>query len=680
MRRLIRASPAVALAGAARFIIDEHGTIKEFQRRAGVKDGKEWFEKNAPTPRNPVSEPAHEHSDKLKIGEYETAFGKFERRPPSTPTAGAMEYGKYNIKKTQDITGGITEGRPMPPIAEGHHPFYDYTPSGGVKEGYNTKQAANVLTWDINVSKHGLYRQSMKALPLIKQYYMLLAPLEWMQQCVRKKFEENRNVNDSDAVRHLLQIGWLNYTDIITFRMQKNGVQMFFGGDGHDSSFHIADNYAEEEKAMQLKRQHHNGEERSKDGPFGGYHSLSGKQTAEEFEKLQGRVPMSWSASKGYFECWKPDGTNFWEKNLDYEGWYIKNVDPDRSAARKEIQGWTEAGYNQPKHYASKNRRAYRRFVKDTEDMFSKTTHELYSESREAMFQSLIRDWCPESNRISAEKRMAMSDDDVFTSKTEEVDAASKQMMREFPNPRLWKTDAAWLRMRVLMAPYELNWAKAPVGVAFERQYNEWVSADVNHTIVASAQFAAVKADKAKNPMARSWSDFYAAFDPDAPATRRLPWYHADFDYDRRHFWDERCMRMKKWAKSGDVDFAHDFFAAEVYKWEDLVNRPEIAKRQSAVMTKYTAPRMVQLYRSLGKRMDVALANQLAEFMVAQKTLAAKAGETHGSDARVAEVAKALAATDFKTFVFVVPAVVLPDAAEHTPLELDGRSALAHVE
>ncbi len=190
-----------------------------------------------------------------------------------------------------------------------------------------------------------------------------------------------------------------------------------------------------------------------------------------------------------------------------------------------------------------------------------------------------------------------------------------------------------------------------------------------------SPLFAEVKADKKRNPMAKTWADFYAEFDPDVPETRRLPWYHPEFDYDRRHYWDERCMRMKKWVQSGDIDFKHDFFQKEVAEWEQQVNRPENFRKPESVEYKYTAPRMVQLYRALGKRMDIALANQMKEHMLrgnpALNTPAVL--DAHGSDDATAKIRAALAKTDFGTFVFDVPTVIYPDGYEQPELAADGR-------
>lgn len=635
-----------------------------------------WFETGvyAPNPNIKDNQPPAENvpkgtADEISFPEFNTIFGKFEVRPTGTGHVGVLRYHNYKrVAPTESFSSREVWG--MAPQLDNHHPFWDYSSVSGHKQGFTSGTSQGMIHWDLKISSHALYRAAVKSLPLVKNFFYLTMSLEKMQQRVRQRFERNKYVRDPDAIRHLLALGWLDYTECICFRKTKAGVQKFFYDDENFED--LIKSYTEEEGRLIDERSFWNGEEQRKNGPYDGYWSWIGRKNAEEFEKLGSRVPMSWSAGKGYFELFKADGTNYWEKNLDYEGWFIKNMDPDRRAARREMQSWVDAGYTAPKHYSSKNRRGYRRLVKDIENIMKSTPHEMYAESRELIFQFWVREWAPESNRISAEKRLAMHDDDVFTTKFDELEKPIKQAMREMPNPRLWRTDAFYLRVRFLQGFYEYNWAKVPIGAAFDKQYNDWVSNDANYTILASPQFAAVKADKQRNPMAKTWADFYREYDPDVEATRRLPWYHADFNYDRRYHWDERCMRMKKWVESGDVDSTKSFFESEVAKFEQHINRYESVKYPGSVEYKYSAPRYVQLYRGLQKRMDVGIVNQMREYLVAKKLIS-------GSNASVKEVTAALEKCDFADFKFQVPAAIYPDGVEQPQLELDGRPATQKV-
>lgn len=597
--------------------------------------------------------------DNISNPEYKTSAGEFEVRPPNTGYPGALRYEGYARGEPTKATD-MTDYKGHSPVID-HHPFYDYRNRTGARQGFDT--ANNAEHWDLKAAAHSLYRSCLQGLPLVKQYYWFNLPLDQMKDRIRKKFRQNRYVKDVDAIRNLLMLGWTDYTEVITFRKQKAGVAKFFSDS--DSMFVLAEMYTEQEGKLLEERRTNAGGEQKKEGPYDGFWSLSGKQNYEEFQKLAGRIPMAWNASKGYFETWKCDGTQHWEKNLDYEGWFIKNVDPDRASARKEIQNWVAAGYQQPKHYASKNRRAYRRMCKDLDAMLKNTTHELYAASREQLFQYFIRDGCPETNRLYAEKKLAQADDDIFTTRFDIIDTVTKQVMREFPNPRLWKTDAFYFRYKYLLDPkWELNWVKAPIGKEQEKLFNEWVSNDAHYTALHSEAFAAIKKDKARNPMAKTWSDFYREYDPDRPETRSLPWYHKDFDYEKRHHWDERCMRMKKWVASGDIDFKNAFFESQVAEWEQFVNRAEIVRKYGPGK-RYAAPRMVQLYRSLIKRIDIAIANQMCDALSA----AAK------KDVRklpAAQVQALVDAHNWSGFVFKVPAVVLPDGVEQPKVQLDG--------
>lgn len=200
-----------------------------------------------------------------------------------------------------------------------------------------------------------------------------------------------------------------------------------------------------------------------------------------------------------------------------------------------------------------------------------------------------------------------------------------------------------------------------------EKQFNEWISNDVNYAIYNSPSFSRLRGDKKVNPMSKSWADFYAEFDPDAPESRNLPWYHKEFNYDRRYKWDERCMRMKRWVQSGTIDGKNSFFDSVIAEWEQYVNRPERFRAPDNAERRYGAPRMVQLYRSFNRLMDVALVNQIRQFVQhSNSSLEALSGE---------EVAKVLEEIDFSEFTFSVPVLIYPDGAEQPKLALDGSVA-----
>ena len=651
-----------------------HGATGEDNKPGLYKDGTErkvgsvFFEqgKYAKAPKRPTEETDRDQGkrgreDNINSPEWQTAFGERETRPGG-PHGGIPGMTKLNRVPPRESVDRY-DIRPHH-SAEDHHPFFDYTNKTGLREGFDTSNVP--IHWDLKRAVFSLYRSCLQGLPLVKQYYWVNVPLELMAQRVRIKFEQNKYVNDRDAMRNLIMLGWTEYTEIITFRKQKGGVLKFFANS--DDYTYIAKEYMKEEGKALEERKWWNGEEQKKEGPYDGFWSLAGKQNHEEFQKLKGRIPMGWSSSKNYFEIWRCDGTNFWEKNMDYEGWFLKNVDPDRAAARKEIQNWVSAGYQTPKHYASKNRRAYRRLVKDVDAIMNSSTHEVYAASRETIFQSYIRERCPETNRLYAEKKLARMDDDVFTTKFEFYDKCSRQVMREMPNPRLWKTDAFFLRLKYLCNPWsEYNWAKAPIGKSQEKLFNIWVSSDANYAVWSSPQFAELKECKKRNPMAKSWADFYTEFDPDVPETRKLPWYHDNFDYDKRYHWDERCMRMKRWVKSGDIDFKNNFFLSEVAKWEQMVNRPEIMREENFAEKKYTAPRMVQLYRSLQKRVEIALASQ----MVA--ALEAEVGAAKLQKLPAPDVTALCAKHNWTTFKFKCPVIIFPDNYEQpAAFKVDG--------
>lgn len=602
----------------------------------------------------------HGRSDNIKTPEFNTSLGKFDQAPYFSGGPPAMRYHGYK----RDPAGEGVDYRdvvPKTPI-EDHHPHMEFLSVTGRREGSTFLLANAGVNWELKAAAMSLYRTILKSLPMIKHYYWLLVPLPEMKNKIRLRFLQNQHTKDPDAIRHLLHNGWMEFQESIMFRRPRATVEKYFE---HESMDELGKQYTKEEGLMNSEREFWNGEEQRREGPHNGHWSWLGEQCEKEFTKIAGRIPISWSASKGYFEKGQADGTNFWEKNLDYEGWYIKNVDPDRQNARRELQGWVESGYNQPKHYASKNRRGYRRMVKDIETLMETSMEDLYTHNREQLFQYLIRESSPESNRINAERTLAYQDDDFYSTRFEEYEKYLKQAMREMPNPRLWKTDAFYFRLRYLLAPLEYNWAKVPIGAAQEKLFNEWISDNCNYAIYTSDIFAQIKADKTRNPMAKTWADFYTEFDPDVPETRHLPWYHRDFDYDRRHKWDERCMRMKRWVQSGTIDGKHAYFDSIVAEWEQYVNRPERFRAPDSAERRYAAPRMVQLYRALNRVMDVALADQMRQTI------------EKGRDLRkmsVEDVQRRLAAADFTNFRFEVPVVIYPDGVSQPQLGLNGCS------
>lgn len=605
----------------------------------------------------------HERSDNMKTPEFSTSLGKFEQAPYFTGGPPAMRYQGYKREPADKEGVDYLDVLPKTPIDD-HNPNFEFATKTGRREG-NTFLLVNAgVGWELKAAAMSLYRTTLKALPMIKHYYWLLIPLPQMKEKIRLRFLQNQHTKDPDAIRHLLHNGWMEFQEAVMFRRSRATIEKYFE---HESWDELIKQYTKEEGLVNSERAFWNGEEQRREGPYNGHWSWLGAECEKEFNKLAGRIPTSWTTSKGYFEKGQADGTNYWEKNLDYEGWYIKNVDPDRQNARREMQGWVESGYNQPKHYASKNRRGYRRMVKDIETLMETSMEDLYTHNREQLFQYLIRETSPESNRINAERTLARQDDDFYSTRFEEYEKCLKQAMREMPNPRLWKTDAFYFRLRYLLTPLEYNWARVPVGAAQEKLFNAWISDKANYAIFTSDTFAAVKADKTRNPMAKSWADFYTEFDPDVPETRNLPWYHKDFDYDRRHKWDERCMRMKRWVQSGTVDVKHAFFDSAIAEWEQYVNRPERFRAPDSAERRYSAPRMVQLYRALNRVMDVALANQLRQVIE-------KGGDLSKMTAE--QVQKRLAAADLSGFRFEVPVVIYPDGVAQPQLGLDGYSGV----
>eukprot|EP00760_Papus_ankaliazontas_P022610 PhM_4_TR18888/c2_g1_i2/m.76655 len=591
---------------------------------------------------------------KIKHPEHITDRGAFEVFPPDLKNRGAVDYMKYKREPPGDgeRLRDIMPGTPY----KDHHPEFDYTNRSGHKEGYAMGGTAE---WEPRLATRTLYRAALRSLPLIKHYYLLNLPMDRMKMRVRQKFEQNRFVKDPDAVRSLLMIGWQEYHDSIGFRKQKGHMMKLFG-DREDGS-HLLEHYTQEEgKLIDERETFSGGKEQRRNGPYDGFWSRNSREYDRYTRLMNGRVRRGTTTAKDYFYPFQPDGTNPWEKNMDYEGWWLKNMDPDKDSARKELAGWISQAYVMPKHYTAKNRRAYRRMVKDVKDMMTRPFQEVYARSRESIFQLFIREDCPEANRINAEKRLAIMDDDMFTTKHDEFEPLLRRAMREFPNPKAWKTDSFYLRVRQLCAPLEYNWAKAPIGMAQERAFNEWISNDVNYAVWNSDVFAAVRGSRKHNPMAATWSQFYTDFDPDVPSTRRLPWYHPEFNYDRRHKWDERCYRMKKWVRTGDVDFVRPFFQSLVNEWEQQINRVETLRQPNAVEKRYVAPRYVQLYRSLQKRMDIALANQMRVFAGLKGT------------EKEADALKKLKATNWDSFVFDVPPVIYPDGWRQPLLSLDG--------
>lgn len=591
-----------------------------------------------------------DRSDNIPYPEYDLIQGKYENVPGNLVGApGALLYHNFTrseLKETVDYWDVV----PKPPQI-GHHPEYEYLSNTGKREGNISNSAGTIANWNIRSAIFSLYRCCLRGLPIVKHGFWINMPLDKMKDRIRERFISNRNVRDPDAIKHLLHNGWMEYQDTISFRRTKTTADKWFGD--HDDRAVLRSAYADEEGQLLEERRLYNGERSLSDGPYGGFWSESGRAAADDFAKLAGRIPKSWTDTKGYFDMKVPDGTNYWERNLDYEGWYEVPLDPDSSKTRKELASYVESAYNQPKHYASKNRRSHRRAVKDVEMILESTVEENWSRHRDIYFQYHIRGPHPESNRVHAEKMLAIADDEMYSTRWDEQQQFIKQAMREMPNPALWKTDAFYHRLRYLSAPLEYNWGRVPVGASQEKLFNDWISDDVNVAIYNSKAFAAIKASKAQNPMALTWGDFYDRFDPDVPETRRLPWYHAEFDYDRRDKWDEKCMRQKKWIQTGDVDVKNSFFDSFIVKYEQQINRSDILKKQS-VEVRYAAPRMVQLYRALNRTMDVALANQMRAFL--------------GDKAS----ASAIESADFSAFVFQPPTLIFPDGEAPVKLGLDG--------
>lgn len=631
-----------------------------FEKEYAAK-GPKLPSKNVRSDKEPV-----DRSDNIRVPEFDTIWGKYETAPHIAGGPENFRYHKY-VRQPSN-TEGVDMKDVVPSVLhKDHHPDFDYSNITGQRAGNNMLSANTWLNWDLRIAKMSLYKACLKSVPLAKHFYFLMNPLPQLKLQVRAKFMQNRNVKDPDAIRHLIHTGWTEYQEVVQMRRTRTSLQKFFAEDSNtDTNMEI---YAQQEGRGSQERAWWNGEEQRREGPYDGHWSETHKEAEQEFIKLQGRVPMSWTTSKGYFAVLRPDGTNYWEKNLDYEGWYMKNVDPDKRAARKELQAWNESGYNQPMHYASKNRRGYRRLVKDVEQIMTTSLDDVYAKNREQLFQYLIRENWAESNRISAERTLAMNDDDFLSTRTEEMEVYIKQAMREMPNPRMWKTDAFYMRLRYLAAPLEYNWARIPVGAAQEKLYSEWVSDNANYAILNSPQFAAIKKDKKQNPMASSMAEFYRNFDPDVPQTRNLPWYHPEFNYDRRHKWDERCMRMKRWVDCGTIDGKRSFFEAEIHEWEQQINRVEALRSASYRMTiRHSAPRMVQLYRALNTLMDVAMANQIKAVLALQLGVEV---ETLGQQS-VEAVQKKLDNANLADFIFKVPSIIYPDGYVQPQLGLDG--------
>eukprot|EP00759_Apiculatamorpha_spiralis_P044140 PhF_6_TR41284/c0_g1_i1/m.62447 len=615
------------------------------------------------TPKVPPLTPKKEYSPEnpppIKSIEHETPEGNYEVRPPHLRTGHAIEYAQMMGKHQRDpppMTEDITAQIPRHPM-EDHHPHFDYRNRTGHRDGFLTSTTEMM---DIKLGKFALYHSCLQSIPIVKHFYMLNLPAAEMKRRIRKQFEKNAHIKDPEAIRMLLYQGWMDYKECATMRKTKGSMFRMFSdrGDFWDATDKMV---IEDEKKRMIERAYITGDY-STGGPYDGFWSADGKCLAHYYEMLKGRVPKHITTSKNFFHPFKPDGTQVWERNMDYEGWWVKNVDPDKAAARKELAGWVAQGYIVPKYYSSKNRRMYRRMVKDLQGVLNDPYHESYAKSRDMWFQMFVREDCPEANRLYAEKKLALLDDEILPSKMDLFKPAMNQALREFPNPRMTKTDVFYFRLRQLMVPLEDNWAKAPVGIALEKGLAEWLSDEVNFAISTSQVFQALKSNPVVNPMARTWADFYDKFDPDVPETRKLPWYHAEYDYDRLKNWDEYCMRKKKWVRLGDIDFTRPFFQALVHENEQFVNRADNIRTYGALERRYTSPRLVQLYRNLDKRMDLALANQIRSYANIP------ANVTKTEDVQTYLEKK----VSWKDFKFQVPVVIYPFGAEQPELGLDG--------
>ena len=619
-----------------------------WQKAAGGRTGAP-----APNSKNPV--------ENILMPQYEDKLHRSTELPPPHSGIGPASHRYHDFRRDETPLETVTANQTMQiqPWVD-HHPDYDFRNVTGKSDGNRMFLQGIIGNMHMKKAVVSLYKQILRALPLVKHMYYINMTLPQMRAAIKQRMYQNRNVEDPDAIRHLIHNGWMEYQDTVADRRHRSTLLVFFSDDRSQED--LFSKYVVEETELLEQRKWWGGGSQRREGPReGGHWSWLGAQCEKEFDKLAGRVPRSWTSAKGYFETMKPDGTNFWEKSLDYEGWFLLSRDPDRDNARKEFQGYIESGYNQPKHYASKNRRAWRRAVKEVDVIMQSTIEEVYVKNREQMFQYQLREKHPESNRIHAERVMAQNDDDFYSCNFTEYEKYLKQAMREMPNPRLWRTDAFYFRLRYLVSPLEYNWAKVPIGARQEKLYNEWISDHANYAVINSPQFAAIKKSKSQNPMANTFADFYTKFDPDAPATRNLPWYHADFNYDRRYKWDERCMRMKRWVQSGTIEGKLPFFEGYVAEWEQFVNRPDLMHKSDSPERRYASPRMVQLYRGLARMMDVALSNQIKAF--------AKIPTNIKSDA---EAQKILDKTDLSKFSFSVPVVIFPDGMEQPILGLDG--------
>jgi hypothetical protein len=643
--------------------------------------GRQYFETAAwggsdkPRAADPVSPKEPKGiSDAVRGGaEYETGFGEFNMRPGRSGTIEEAQYEGFHREPPSWPSVGPLEAGNYNPIHIGHHPDQDYTPTSPLKEGWVTHLSGIHHTSDVKASMHALYRNSIKALPMMKHYYMLTTSLEEMQMNLRLKFEKQAHIRDPETIRHLLVLGWSEFNDMITFRKQRDNVYFFFG--------------AQNKAHLRAQREWHEDKQRLLEDRLlfeGHYHGRLGdmhERSAEQrrlFDERLGRTPPSHVVSKGYFRVRVPDGTHAWERNQDLEGKHGIDVEPDPAIARQELFNEIDLCSFRPIHILQKERKRYRLQVAQIKRWAAGTGTEYYAEHRDAIFNAACKaENSHEMNRVPAEGAVARMDDDVLTRQDGgEAHRINRQLHTEFPHPAQRLSEGYVLRKQQAIGQwFEYNWAKGPSGgAALTAAENAWLSDPVNHAIRHSDAFAAMWKDKARNPMARTWADFYAAFDPDEAATRRLPWVHPDFDYDRRYKWDERCMRAKKWLRGGGIDATRPFLDSVVAEWVQRCGSVERSVGlERAAGDKFRAPAMVQRYRALRRRVDIALANQMREF------LGARLGGPPAAESDAKAVAAALAvveAADWAAFRFVVPVLVYPDGVDGpADVAVDGRVA-----
>jgi len=657
-----RSLPAVGPGEARRDVGSTGQTGQSYPR------GKVYFEtsawggtdkaaKSGVDPRAPAG-----HSDEVKGSEeYDTVFGKYDMRPGRTGSVDDARYEGFHRPPPSWPTVGPAEvfGAAVP-MHIGHHPNMDYAHSSGMKDGSTENMTLAFHTTDAKLNLHSLYRAARKSIALMKHYYMLPTPIAEMERALRVKFERNAHLRDPEAIRLALVQGWSEFNDTITFRKQRSHIFFFFGAQMKHVERAQLDFTKDKQRTLDERLMwegHYNGR--------AGEYNETMAELRRLYDEREGRTPASQVATHRYFRQRVPDGTHAWERNQDYEGKLGLAAEPDLQIVRQTIGVDVDLSTMRPVHSLQKDRKRYRLQVAQLRRWGSASEAERYAELRDGEFNKAVtHERSLEMNRVFAEKHIAKRDDDVLTKQpSAEARAVAAKLFAEFPHPVQWGSEAFYLRHRMLHeAVFGYNWNRDALADSTAAAEAAWLADPVNFAIRHSAQYAALAADKARNPMARTWADFYAAFDPDDDASRRLPWVAEGFDYDRRHKWDERCMRKKKWLRSGDVDASRPFLQSVVHEWAQRVNSLEqSADPWRQMESKFTAPLMVQRYRAMQRVVDVALGRQMRAHMDAKGTLPKAAAANDA--AATAAAAKAVEATDFSGFRFVPPTLVLADTA-----------------